>query len=99
VLTGDFSCRNICWDSLTLEPGNPIAIVCKKLIEISVVSGLTQIQQKLIKLDSVLDLLFTSNPSLISSIDNIPGISTADEHEAIIVDTLIESPYDQVTAL
>ena len=50
---------------------------------------MSQLQRKPTKLDSLLDLFLTNNPSLVLSIDNIPGISTADEHEAIVVEAIV----------
>ena len=91
VLAGDFNCRNIRWDSLSVPPGSEIPSVCKKLIDISITSGLTQLQRESTKLDSVLDLFFSSNPSLVDTHQNAPGISTLTEHDAIIVDTTLRA--------
>ena len=86
-MAGDFNCRDIQWDTSTVPPGSEIPSVCKKLIDTSNQHGLTQLQKEDTKLDSLLDLFFTNNPSLVTSIQNIPGISTENEQEAIVVDT------------
>ena len=86
LLTGDFDCPDICWDSLSTKTGGKVIGVSEKLINVSTQHVLQQIQRESTKLDSLLDLFFTSNVSLMSSIDTIPGISTDTEHEAFVVD-------------
>ena len=90
VLAGDFNCKDICWDTHSTQPGNPIPRVCEKLLKISSDNGLVQLQREPTRQNSLLDL-FTSNESLVSSIHTIPGISTVDEHEAIVVDMTIRA--------
>ena len=63
-----------------------VVSVSEKLIAVSTQHGLQQLQRESTKLDSILDLFFTSKVSLMSSIDTIPGISTDTEHEAIVVE-------------
>ena len=87
ILAGDFNCKDICWDTHSNLPGNHIPSVCEKLLRLSAENGLAQLQHEPTRQDSLLDLFFTSNESPISSIDTIPGISTASEHDAIVVDT------------
>ena len=91
VLAGDFNCRDICWETNSTLPGSPIPSVCEKLLRISADSGLAQMQREPTRQTSLLDLFFTSNESLMSSIDTIPGISTENEHEAIVVDTTLRA--------
>ena len=91
VLAGDFNCRDIDWETLSVPPGSQIPSVCKKLIDVSITSGLTQLQRESTKLDSLLDLFFSSNPSLVDTLQNAPGISTATEHESIIVHTKLRA--------
>ena len=61
-----------------------IPSVCDKLIHISAECGLTQLQRQPTRQNWLLDLFFMSNKS---SIDTIPSISTASDHDAIVVDT------------
>ena len=84
VLAGDLNCPDIDWDSLSVKPGWKIVGVSEKLIEVSSKHGLTQIQKESTSLSSLLDLFFTKNVSLLSSIETIPGISTANEHAALV---------------
>ena len=84
ILAGDFNCPGIDWDNLV--PGNRVVGVSEKLIQITTEHGLSQQQRDPTKLDALLDLVFTNNESLIHSTSTIPGISTANEHESIVVD-------------
>ena len=87
TLAGDFNCKDICWDILSILPGNPISSVCDKLIHISTECGLTQLQRQPTRQNSFLDLFFMSNKSLVSSVHTILGISTVSDLDAIMVDT------------
>ena len=93
VVTGDFNCPNIDWDSMSLIQGNTIPKVCDKLIDVMAQSGLTQMQRETTKLVSILDLFFTNSPGLVTSIGNTPGVSTASEHEAIIANIKLRAQY------
>ena len=84
ILAGDFNCPGIDWDNLV--PGNRVVGVSEKLIQITTEHGLSQQQRDPTKLDALLDLVFANNESLIHSTSTIPGISTANEHESIVVD-------------
>ncbi len=61
-----------------------------KLIDISVDYSLSQLQEEPTRLDSILDLTFTANPSLIRNLNNIPGIA---DHEAVIIDSYIRPTF------
>lgn len=84
VLAGDFNCPGIDWENRS--PGSKVVGISEKLIKITSEHGLEQQQKDPTKLDAILDLFFTNNESLISSIKTVPGVSTADEHEAIVTD-------------
>ena len=50
-------------------------------------SELVQIQRSPTRQGALLDLFATNRPGLVSEISNIPGISTAGDHEIIVVDS------------
>ena len=75
-----FSRKYTCWDTLRSLPNNPFPSVSGKLIRISAENGLIQLKRQPTRQNSLLDLFFTSNGSLVSSIDIIPGISTEGDH-------------------
>ena len=84
VVVGDFNCPGIDWDSL--RPGSKVVSVSEKLINIAVDFGIEQQQKDPTRQDSVLDLFFTNNKSLMSNLCNIPGISTVNEHDTLVAD-------------
>ena len=63
--------------------------VQEKLVHISQKHQLGQVHEEPTREDSHLDLVFSSNPSLIKSSTNIPGLS---DHDAVITDSCIK-PY------
>ena len=86
ILTGDFNCPGINWLSDPPTPGDKHVSICEKLIKITSDNGLKQVQVEPTMGDAVLDLVFTNNESLIDSITCSPGVSTANEHAAIVTD-------------
>ena len=59
-------------------------------IDISTEFNLTQIRDKPTREDNLLDLVFTTNSSLIKSTTNAPGIS---DHDMVITDMDIKPNY------
>ena len=78
-------------NTLSTTPENTKPHVCSKLIDIVADSGMTQLQRNPTRQDSLLDLFLTSNPSLVTEMDTIPGISTAEEHDTIVVDARLQA--------
>lgn len=58
----------------------------QQLVDLSTAIGMTQIQEQPTYHGNNLDLVFTTNPSLIKSTSVIPGIS---DHDIVVVDSLI----------
>ena len=93
ILAGDFNCPGICWDTLSVKPGSAIPSVSSKLIDVTSNSSLplTQLQEEPTRQNSILDLFFTNNKSLVTSLSNIPGVSTANDHEALVADIKLKA--------
>ena len=72
---------------------NQILIVQQQLIETTTSASLTQIHDQPTRADNMLDLVFTSNPSLIKTSVSVPGIS---DHDIVITDMEIK-PRDLYT--
>ena len=64
--------------------------VQEKLVEISLSHGLTQLQEEPTRGESILDLTFSTNPSLIKSITRTPKLS---DHHTIVIDSIIRPQY------
>ena len=87
VLGGDFNTGDINWDLLTPNPTCGKKGIAERLISIFGGSELVQIQRSPTRQGALLDLFATNRPGLVSEISNIPGISTAGDHEIIVVDS------------
>jgi len=83
ILAGDFNCPDISWDTMHIDPSCADKKIQQALIDISVTAGLTQVHMSPTREDKPLDLVFTSNPSLVKSSYSVPGIS---DHEMIVTD-------------
>lgn len=92
ILCGDFNCPDISWDSLCVQNSTSTQDkhVQQLLIDLSVEFNLTQMHDKPTREQNLLDLVFTTNPSLIKSTSNAPGIS---DHAIVITDADIVPSY------
>ena len=81
IITGDFNCPDINW-SLQTATG-PDRETQQGLTDIMGSNNLTQIHETPTREGKLLDLVFVSNPTLVKSSVNVPGIS---DHDIIITD-------------
>ena len=84
ILAGDFNCPDIDWQSLTVKQNAPDREVQQGLIDVAIDFNLTQVHEKPTREDNLLDLVFTTNPTLIKSSSTTPGIS---DHDIVVVDS------------
>ena len=83
ILAGDFNCPDINWSQHTsLSSGNDKTIQ-QSLVDFTSSSLLSQIHHTPTRGQNILDLVFTSNPSLAKSSVSIPGIS---DHLIVVSD-------------
>ncbi|CAC5381361.1 unnamed protein product [Mytilus coruscus] len=81
VLAGDFNCPDIIWDTATaLGPDREIQ---PGLVDIAKSYKLTQIHTVPTREGNLLEVVFVTNPTLVKSTNNVPGIS---DHDIIITD-------------
>ena len=66
-----------------MSPGAPDHQIQQDLIDLTAAAQLTQIHDEPTRGDNTLDLVFTTNPSLLKSTASVPGIS---DHEAVVTD-------------
>ena len=83
MLAGDFNCANIDWNTATKSPGAPDHQIQQDLIDLTAAAQVTQIHDEPTRGDNTLDLVLTTNPSLLKSTASVPGIS---DHEAVVTD-------------
>ncbi|CAG2231803.1 unnamed protein product [Mytilus edulis] len=79
--TRDFNCPDIIWDTATAH--GPDREIQQGLVEIAETYNLTQIHTIPTREGNLLDLVFVTNPTLVKSSNNVPGIS---DHDIIITD-------------
>ena len=96
VLCGDFNCPNIDWDKLCLKHSKTTQDRNEQqyLIEIMSEFNLSQMHNEPTREDNLLDLVFTTNPSLIKSTANAPGIS---DHAMVVTDADINHSTHSVS--
>ena len=77
-LAGDFNLPDIDWDLLNTKPRGVAPGLSKQLIEITNDFGLEQVVGEPTRINHILDLCFTSNPTLVERASVVPGISDHD---------------------
>ena len=82
LVRGYFNAGDIDWDSLAVKPSSDQKGISKRIISLLCDAHLTQLQWEPTRQGKVLELLCTSKPSLLKSIETIPGIS---DHDGIIM--------------
>ena len=92
ILCGDFSCPDIDWETLTVsnDPNVQDRNIHLGLLDLTSEHNLTQIHDQLTRNGKLLDLVFTTYPSLIKSSVSIPGIS---DHDIVVTDVDIKPVY------
>ena len=86
-LMGDFNLPDVHWVDNTFKPGGRYPGPSKKMMEIADNMNYQQIVDKPTRGNNILDLCFTSMPTLVQDVDVIAGIS---DHEIVRIDTLIK---------
>ena len=90
IIAGDFNCPDIDWQSLSVRKDAQDREVQQALLDLATDFNLTQVHDEPTRKNNLLDLVFTTNPSLIKSTANAPGIS---DHDMVVVDSDTKSFY------
>ena len=83
ILAGDFNSPDIDWESHTVYSGAQDRELQHQLAEVMSSSSLTQVHNQPTRLSALLDLTFTSNPSLMKNSSSVPGLS---DHDMVVTD-------------
>ncbi|CAC5407576.1 unnamed protein product [Mytilus coruscus] len=83
MLTGDFNCPDINWETSTVNSNANDKEIQNKIMELTATFQLTQIYELPTRENNLLDLVFTTNLSLVKTSKNTPGIS---DHEMVTTD-------------
>lgn len=90
IVAGDFNCPNIDWQNLSVRANAQDKEVQQAVLDLAVDFNLTQVHDKPTREGNLLDLTFSSNPSLIKSSSNAPGIS---DHDIVVTDLITRPHY------
>lgn len=83
ILSGDFNCPDINWEDHTVNQNAQDRPIQQKLADLTSSASLTQIHNQPTRLSAILDLTFTTNPSLLKNSTSLPGIS---DHNIVVSD-------------
>ena len=83
ILVGDFNCPDIDWPTNTVSHSGEDGEIQQKLIDLTSESHLTQVHDSPTRGPNILDLVFTTNPTLVKSSISTPGIS---DHDIVVTD-------------
>ena len=89
VIMGDFNCPGINWD-IPSCPNDPAQ---KPLYDFITYNGFRQYVIDPTRLTNTLDLVFTNDPFIVSSVDTGPSFSTAD-HCSVSIELLVSASTD-----
>ena len=82
ILGGDLNLPGIDWTNLSTVPGSSDVSHCRKLLDITLSHYLEQLVHEPTRGPNILDLCFTTNPSLVQRCTTGPGIS---DHDHIVI--------------
>jgi len=94
-LCGDFNCPDTNWDLHTVEEKAQDRAVQQALVDLAAKHSLSQVHDTPTREENLLDLVFTSNPSLTKASVNVPGIS---DHAMVVTDSELKPHYVQQKA-
>lgn len=92
VLAGDFNCPDINWETATVPAGSPDREIQEHLVDIMATAHLSQMHDSETRENKLLDLEFTTNPTLVKSSVSIPGIS---DHDVVVTDIDAKPHYNR----
>ena len=83
---GDFNLAGIDWNNLTTLPSSPNTKICSALIETINDFSLSQVVDLPTRKANILDLFFTSNPSLVNQVTTTPPLTEKADHDIVFID-------------
>ena len=88
-ISGDFNAPYINWENMSIVDGTSYPRVHDRLLDIVLDHALSQLVDTPTRLNNVLDLFITNLPSLINSVNVIPGLS---DHDIVMINSTIRLP-------
>ena len=90
TICGDFNCPSIDWENGLVPTCVQDKTIQEELLLLTQDLNLSQVHTESTRLDNILDLILTSNPSLVISSMSAPGVS---DHDLVITDFNIKVEY------
>ena len=90
VLGGDFNLPHINWKNKSIKAGSNQHIQHQQLLDMEQELGFEQMQLSPSRESNILDLYFTTYPSLVKSCYTVPGIS---DHHMVVIDCDVKPRY------
>ncbi len=87
IVAGDFNCPGADWEQNLVRTGSPEMPAHDALLNFTTEHQMTQVQHEPSRGNNCLDLYFTTKPSLVKSVNTLPGIS---DHDIVVVDSDIK---------
>ena len=85
-LGGDFNVANVDWSDVMCSPNSSNTKLADKLIEVTNDHSLAQIVDLPTRKENILDLFFTTNPSLINRMITVPPLTPSADHDIVFID-------------
>ena len=86
ILCGDFNCPDVDWNNHTVPARTPDRLVQQRLVEIADKYGLHQVHDQPTRGENLLDLVFSTNPTLLKATVSMPALS---DHDMVVSDFCI----------
>ena len=84
-LAGDFNLPSIDWESLSIRPNAQYASQSKFMLELAADYGMEQMVTQPTRINNILDIFLTNNPTLVERSSLLPGLSDHDGIPLIII--------------
>ena len=90
ILCGDFNCPDISWEIGNVNTCSPYRPTQQSLNDVTESAQLTQVHNSSTKESKLLDLVFTTNPTIVTHSVPVPGIS---DHDIIVTNVDVKIQY------
>ena len=98
---GDFNLPKIDWTHQKILPQNPSGKISTALLNLTNDFSLTQIVDHPTRKENILDLFFTTNPTLVNQVMTVPPLSNEADHDIVFIDlnTRAQIPMHTIPSL
>jgi hypothetical protein len=83
---GDFNIPHVDWSEAKILPGNLNVKKCNIVIDLMNDIAVTQVNSQPTRKNNILDLFFTSNPTLVNRVTTTPPLTNKADHDIVFID-------------